>query len=138
MFQRWLKFNLAGMLGVGVQLATLHLLTHFLKMNYLVATAIAVELALVHNFFWHERVTWKSRNLPGGLKSRSLRFLYFNLTNGSISLVGNLALMTLLSGVFGWPYLVANLCSIAACSLINFYVSERHVFTERSPSSNIN
>ncbi len=132
MFQRWLKFNLAGMLGVGVQLGTLHLLAHHLKLNYLVATAIAVEVALIHNFFWHERYTWKGRNLNPGFRSRVLRLVRFNLTNGLISLAGNLLLMTVLAGYLGWPYLLANGCSIIACSLANFYASERHVFVERA------
>lgn len=130
MFQRWLKFNFAGMLGVGVQLGTLHMLTQYLNLNYLVATAIAVELALIHNFFWHEKFTWKSRNLSGAFPVRLKRFIRFNLANGLISLVGNLLLMRILVGIFHWQYLIASGCSILVCSLVNFYASERHVFTE--------
>ena len=38
---RWMKFNLVGTIGIGVQLAVLGLLTWGLKMNYLAATALA-------------------------------------------------------------------------------------------------
>ncbi len=36
MITRWLKFNAAGILGVGVQLALLHALTRFAQLDYLV------------------------------------------------------------------------------------------------------
>jgi putative flippase GtrA len=30
-------------------------------MNYLLATALAVETAVIHNFLWHQRFTWSDR-----------------------------------------------------------------------------
>src|ERR1700748_3214957 len=102
MISRWLKFNAAGMLGVGLQLALLHGLTRFAHVNYLAATALAVEATLLHNFLWHERYTWRIRT---ALKPRASlrRYLHFNLTNGAVSLAGNLLLMKLLAGQAGVP-----------------------------------
>jgi len=48
---RWLKFNAVGALGVGVQLGTLAALTNGVGLDYLAATALAVEAAVLHNFF---------------------------------------------------------------------------------------
>jgi putative flippase GtrA len=95
--------------------------------NYLVATAVAVECAVLHNFIWHERVTWRERVTA---VERCRRLLRFNLANGVISMAGNLIAMRLLvkSGV---AYMVANLLSIAICSLANFAVSELWVFRAR-------
>lgn len=134
MLRRWLKFNFVGLIGVGVQLLALHLLTRYAGLNYLMATAIAVETAIIHNFLWHERFTWKQRDLSSESSQRFRRFLRFNMANGVVSLTGNLLLMKILSGYWGWPYLAANVCSIVACALINFYLSDRHVFTERTSS----
>ena len=58
---RWLKFNAVGASGIVVQLVTLTVLKSALKMDYLFATALAVEAAVVHNYFWHERFTWADR-----------------------------------------------------------------------------
>jgi putative flippase GtrA len=57
-FRVWLKFNTVGLIGIGVQLFVLALLKSGLGMNYLLATTIAVEIAVIHNFIWHERWTW--------------------------------------------------------------------------------
>jgi putative flippase GtrA len=124
---RWLKFNAVGAVGVGVQLAVLALLNRGLGMNYLPATAVAVEIAILHNFFWHERFTWKDRS-GGPLRAVIGRLLRFHIGNGLISIAGNLLLMRLLVGSFHWPVLVANVATIAACSLLNFAAGEWFVF----------
>ena len=125
--RRWLKFNFVGALGIGVQLAALAALTA-LGLKYLAATALAVETAVVHNFLWHERMTWRDRATP--LFRQMLgRFLRFQMANGLISLLGNLVLMRLLVGVVHLPVLGANLGAIAACAVLNFVASDRLVFT---------
>jgi len=122
---RWLKFNVVGAIGIVVQLAVLTILKSELGVNYLVATAIAVETAVLHNFFWHERFTWSDRKS----RARLERLTKFNLTNGAISIVGNLAFMKMLVGGGGMNYFLANLVSIAICSLMNFLVSDVFVFS---------
>jgi putative flippase GtrA len=124
---RWLKFNAVGALGISVQLAVLLALKSAFHLSYLLATAIAVEVAVVHNFLWHERYTWADRVQPSWRKSLP-RLLRFNLSNGGVSIIGNLALMRLMVGVGHVNYLAANGVAIALCSLVNFLVSEEWVF----------
>ena len=96
-------------------------------MNYLVGTALAVEAAVLHNFWWRERWTWAdrfSRTRSGWTR----RLIQFNLTTGCVSIVGNLFFMRLFVGTLGIHFLVANLMTIAACSLLNFLVSDRLIF----------
>ncbi len=126
-FRRWLKFNLVGAIGIVVQLAALALLTHVARLDYLVATALAVECAVLHNFAWHERFTWSDRAC---LTRRQVivRLMRFNLTTGAVSIGGNLVFMRLLVGQAHLPPVISNLASIAACSIINFLVNDRVVF----------
>jgi putative flippase GtrA len=119
---RWLKFNAVGILGAGVQLAALGLFVK-LGMHYLLATALAVETALVHNFVWHTRWTWRDRR---GNRIESL--WRFQCSNGLVSIVSNLILMRLLAGWAGLPAFPANLMAITCTSLLNFWLSEHWVF----------
>ena len=123
---RWLKFNLVGLVGIGVQLAALWILSG-LGVGYMFATAVAVETAVLHNFIWHERFTWMDR-CEGGVGATLERLLRFNLTTGAVSIGGNLLFMRLLVGGTHLRPMLANLLSIAACSLANFFVSDRWVF----------
>jgi len=67
---RWGKFNLVGAIGIFVQFAALFFLKSVAHFNYLAATALAVEIAVVHNFVWHERYTWADRvSTPSGAKA---------------------------------------------------------------------
>jgi putative flippase GtrA len=124
---RWIKFNLVGGIGIGAQLAALWVLTRALQCNYLVATALAVETAVLHNFFWHQRFTWADR-AQSCWRASLVRLLQFNLTNGLVSIVGNVILMRALVSGFHMRLLLANVLSIATCSAANFAMSEMYVF----------
>ena len=124
---RWFKFNAVGGLGIGVQLAVLLGLKSGFHLSYLLATAVAVEAAVVHNFLWHERYTWVDRVRPSWRKSLP-RLLRFNLTNGAVSIGGNLALMKIMVGVGHVNYLAANAVAIVVCSVLNFLLSDAYVF----------
>jgi putative flippase GtrA len=125
-FGRMLKFNAVGAIGIVVQLAALALLKSGLHVPYLTATALAVEIAVLHNFVWHERWTWRDRTTAGG--SMFYRLLRFNAGNGFVSIVVNLALMRWLVGSLHAPYLAANLGAIACGALANFLISDLLVF----------
>src|SRR6266581_1803327 len=127
---RWLKFNFVGLIGIGVQLLALVLLRSGLHLNYLLATALAVEAAVVHNFLWHERFTWADR-VHVTWRQSMLRLLRFNFTTGAVSLLGHVALTKLLVDAAHLNYLMANAITIPACSVVNFVVSDRLVFAER-------
>jgi len=123
---RWLKFNAVGAGGIVVQLAALAILKSVFRLDYLLSTALAVEAAVIHNYFWHERFTWADRDT----NSSCLRFLKFNGTTGLFSILGNLLVMGVLVGEARLNYFVANILTIATCSVLNFLVSDRFVFEQ--------
>jgi putative flippase GtrA len=122
---RWLKFSVVGVLGMGAQLAVLAILIRS-GLHYLLATAVAVEIALLHNYAWHRRWTWVERSPAPDTETG--RLLRFHLANGLVSLASNLLWMRLLAGVWGLPAVPANLLAIGATSLLNFALGERWVF----------
>jgi putative flippase GtrA len=128
-FVRWCKFNVVGGMGIVVQFASLFLLKSVMHFDYLLATAIAVEAAVVHNFVWHEQFTWADR-VESSWRRSCPRLLRFNLTNGAVSLLGNLALMKVMVGFGHVNYLLADAIAITLCSVANFLVSEEWVFVE--------
>jgi dolichol-phosphate mannosyltransferase len=124
----FVRFNLVGVLGFVVQSGALFVLTHSAHpLNYIAATAAAVELAILNNFVWHQRWTWRDR--PSATTGETLgRLAKFNLTNGAVSMTGNLILMSILVGRLGLPIAGANLASVAACSICNFFLADRIAF----------
>ena len=127
---RLAKFSLVSGMGIGVQLAMLVVLTA-LRMNYLLATGLAVESAVLHNFLWHRRFTWRERTEPAE-REMLAALLRFHLSNGLISVVGNLLMMRWLVGFLHIPVLMANLLTITLCWAANFLASDRWVFRRAS------
>jgi putative flippase GtrA len=125
-FARWWRFNFVGAMGMAVQIGALACLERVSRGHYLIATAAAVELTLLHNFVWHLHYTWRDRRSAGAIPMQLLRF---HLANGLVSLVGNLALMPLLVRSAHLPVLAANLVAILACSVVNFLLGHLWAFS---------
>ncbi len=130
---RWLKFNLVGCVGVLVQLGMLQFLSSSLRLGYLVSTFLAVETTLLHNFAWHWVYTWRDRPADGWRPTLS-RLARFHLSNGMVSLAGNILLMRLLVGEAGLPPILANVIAILVCSLVNYLAGDRFVFRAQQQS----
>ncbi len=128
-FLRWVRFNLVGAMGVVVQLSVLALIHRWAPSHYLYASAAAVELTLLHNFAWHIHYTWRDRRDGSVWFSQLIRF---HLSNGMVSLLGNLVLMRILVHQARLPLLLANGIAILCCSIVNFFLGNNWAFTERT------
>jgi putative flippase GtrA len=125
---RWARFNVVGVGGAIVQWSVLPLSIRFLDLHYLAATVLAVEAAILHNFIWHRRWTWRDRETRARV---ALLLLKFNVSAGAVSIVGNLIFMSWLVGMCGLNPVVANFAAVILCSAANFVLSSRCVFLER-------
>lgn len=121
---RFLRFNGVSLLGVAVQLATVAALTRWLDLSAVAASALGVSTAIVHNFAWHRRWTWADRPAAAWWAT----FARFAATNGSVSLVGTVAVVGILVDVTGAGVLVATAAGIAVSGLVNYWMSDRLVF----------
>jgi len=131
---RPVRFYAVGAIGMAVQLALFTLLVRVFAMHYQVATVLAVEAAVLHNFFWHRAWTWADRPSQG-IADTIQRLARFNLTTGLVSVVGNLVFMQVFAG---WLHLNAFLAvwlSLAPCAVLNFVASDHWVFRPGPPRS---
>ncbi len=122
---RWGKFNAVGAVGMALQLGALAIFNRLWPGHYLVATAAALEITLVHNFAWHLHVTWRDRCHRSAVAGQ---FIRFHLSNGLVSLVGNLALMPFLVEGARIPIVLANAIAILICSIANFCLGNNWAF----------
>jgi putative flippase GtrA len=123
---RFVRFNVVGIAGFIVQVSMLVALDR-LGLPVVAATALAVEAALLHNFAWHERWTWAG--LEGS--SRAARLVRFHVSNGLISIVGNVALTNALVHA-GAPLVAANVAAVLTCAVLNFAAAHAWVFCAKT------
>jgi len=127
MNRRVTAFLAVGAMGFGVQMLILQWMLAAWRWPYPVATLVAVEAALLHNFVWHERWTWADRAEPSG--GWVLRLVRFHLGSGITSLAGNVLLTAAFVELLDVPPLLANVGAVAATSLANYLVADRWVFS---------
>jgi putative flippase GtrA len=116
-------------MGMVLQLAMLALISRWSAGHYLLATAVAIELTLLHNFAWHLHYTWRDRRDNAAMLAQIVRF---HLSNGVVSMVGNLALMRILVRDVHMPLLVSNCIAILCCSIVNFCLGNNWAFSARA------
>jgi putative flippase GtrA len=124
------RFAAGGALGWVVQLSLLHALVDHGHLHYLIATAAAVEGAILHNFVWHAHWTWRDR--PADAGSWWMRLAKFNGLAALASIAGNVALMAVLVDGARLPLLPANALAVAVMSVVNFLGADRLVFPAAS------
>jgi putative flippase GtrA len=122
---RWWRFNLVGVIGTGVQLGALAAMHRIIPSHYLLETAVAIEITLMHNFIWHMRYTWRMQRKNSEICAALGRF---HVSNGLVSMLGNLVLMRVLVHGAGVPVVAANAVAIAACSVVNFTLGHTWAF----------
>lgn len=114
-------------MGAAWQLLLIWALTKGFHVAASVATAIAVEIVVLHNFIWHEHFTWPDRNTKG-FRQRTMRLARFHAGNGLVSLIGNTILMYWLVERLKVPVALSALVAILICSFVNFLIADRWVY----------
>ena len=126
---RFGKFSMVGLLGAVVQVLVFDLLIKLCHMPAAAAAAIGVEIAVLHNFCWHERFTWRERKATGS--QRAARLWRFHLSNGLVPLGANALLTWFLLQKINVPPVFAAVSAIALCAPVNFLFADRWVFPAR-------
>ena len=133
--RRFMPFVAVGAAGFAVQLASLHLLASYAGVHYLLATALAVEAAILHNFVWHSRWTWRDRPpQPGAARGHGCGgWRASTACRRFRPIAGNVAFTAVLVNTFGAPVVAANAIAVALVSALNFAGLDRWVFAAGPP-----
>lgn len=121
-------FVAIGAIGFVLQVSALAWMAHYWHWPYLLATAIAVEAAVLHNFAWHERWTWGDRHRAATFGVTLQRLAKFQVGTGLASILGNLLVTATAVELLHVTPVLANAAAVAITSIVNFVVADRWVF----------
>ena len=128
MVKRFVLFGLVAAGGLGVQIALLALLYRVLALNYGIALAISIFLAMTFNFLVHNALTFRDRRLQGANQwSGWLSFC-------AVSLIGGLFNMATASSLylFGWNWALAGVFGAVAGGGVNFVLASKWTWGPRA------
>lgn len=78
-YERFGRFSLTGLMGAALQVILFDLCMKGFHLPGVAAAPIAVEMVVLHNFFWHEQFTWQDRRTIG-LRERATRLWRFHVS----------------------------------------------------------
>jgi putative flippase GtrA len=112
---RILKFACVGCIGVAINTVVLYILSRWLGLPLAASSAVAVELAIISNYFINDRWTFAARAVS------VRRFAKFNVASLS-GLSVNVATVWLLTRI-GVYFIAANLLGITLGFASNYALS---------------
>lgn len=122
-WRRIVRFGLVGAGGVVVNMGLLWFLVQKAGLPPAPGALCSANLAMVHNFLWHDAVTWGDRRARPQWWQRFWRFW----VTSWVGIVLNVLTLQLLVALFGVHYLLANGVGIAAAATWDFIVN--HTWT---------
>ena len=124
------QFATIGILGLAVNQALLWLLVDGSHIQYVLAAGLATQGSTTFNFLGAESWVFRTRRV-GGLRSTAVRFIAYDALNSATLIVRLPFLYVLVSGLH-IHYLVANLASLCALTLLRYLVADWLIWSTRA------
>ena len=132
---RYLKFAASTLAGTAVDMLVLWLfsdavLPRIYWAEYLLAPAISFEFAVLTNFTIAYFVVWKDRVSHVSIVSFLRHLGGYNLSCISAFLI-KMSILLLLERAFHWDVLLCNIVALCFSGLLNFFMYERVIFSQK-------
>lgn len=123
-FVQFVMFLLVGLSGLVVNTLALAFATELLGLHYLVSAVFATEVSTLWNFELTEHWVFSQKERREGARWRML--LFFAMNNAALLLRG--PIIYLLTDQLGMYYLVSNLFSLVALTVLRYAVADRVIW----------
>ena len=124
----FVRFAIVGASGTVVDYAMFFVLTRTLPLEPLVANPIAVEVAVIWNFFWNNRWTFSAREVAAPVWKKFLIFQFVSL-GGMLLSQNSLFIFNRVLSIFD---LLAKALTIPLVALFNYVTHSRWTFRDIS------
>ena len=115
------QFLVVGFTGIFVNMALMFVLTGLMGVNYLVSAIVATQGSTLWNFNWSDRWVFNNGSTPS-LNLWQRMVSYFAMNNSMLLLRG--PMLVVLVSWLGVNYLVANLVSLLAMTVLRYAISD--------------
>ena len=134
--KRIIRFQVVALGGTLVNMTTLFILKGREDFPLIAAGAIAIELAIIHNFTWHYFKTWKER-VNHTTKDYFKRLFKYNIVTASIDFTVNLSFLWFLTKVVGLHYMLSNLFGMMAGPVLKYFANDILIFQQKKKKKHI-
>src|SRR5215208_4208922 len=126
--QNFLRFLVVGVTGLVVNSLALWAFTELAAIHYVISAAIATQVSTLWNFFLTERWVFGKRQTERSFYMRLGSFLVMN----NLMLLLRGPIITLLVDQAGIHYLVANLASLFAMTILRYVLADKWIWNKNN------
>lgn len=137
LLKRILSFQFIGWIGTAINLAVLWFCYDVLSWPLLVSGALAIEIAIIHNFAWYYFWTWNDR-VAFTVRNFITLFARYNIFTAAIDFVIRLGILWILTEYFGVHYLISDVIGMFIAPILKYITNDAYIFnTEPKLASQI-
>jgi dolichol-phosphate mannosyltransferase len=122
------RFLAVGVSGLVVNNLVLAAFIELMGLHYLVSAVVATQVSTLWNFSLTEAWVFKQRRTGHSTLNRLVSFLLIN----NLLLILRGPLLALMVDKLGVHYLISNLVSLAAITLLRYFMADQWIWTEAS------
>jgi dolichol-phosphate mannosyltransferase len=128
-WQKIFKFAFVGATGAILNLSIIFALTNYILIWYMISAIIAIECSILWNFYLNTKLTFNYKFLNGSeLLAAGFKYHLASFAG----LIINIAALFALTEFLKIYYLFSELLAIVLAFGINYFISIRYVWHERS------
>jgi len=128
--QNFARFLAVGASGLVVNNVALAAFTELMGLHYLLSATIATQVSTLWNFSLTETWVFNQRNNERPILNRLFSFLLMN----NLLLIARGPLLALMVEQLGVNYIISNLVSMCAITILRYIVADRWIWIETLPS----
>ena len=124
--KRYFKFGVVGFSGLLVNIGIAYILKNIFSIQSLIASALAIEVSILNNFFWNSIWTWRDREQ----EDIWIRLLKYHIAV-SLGAIINMGMDFLLFKYTTMQYILAHSIGVFAGSIFNFFLNDKWTFSKK-------
>jgi len=124
--KRYFKFGVVGFSGLLVNIGIAYILKNIFSIQSLIASALAIEVSILNNFFWNSIWTWRDREQ----EDIWIRLLKYHIAV-SLGAIINMGMDFLLLKYTTMQYILAHSTGVFAGSIFNFFLNDKWTFSKK-------
>jgi putative flippase GtrA len=125
----FVRFLIVGASGLVVNSLTLAAFTELTAIHYIVSAVLATQVSTLWNFGWTEGWVFGKRGTQHAFWQRLVSFLAMN----NVMLLLRGPIMALLVDRFGIHYVVSNLASLFAMTILRYLLADKWIWNKNKP-----
>lgn len=125
-FKQFIRFLIIGIIGVGINLISIYIITDLFSVYYLISYFLATALSGLFNFYFNRHWNFNNKKSNGVLLNQYKKFVSINIVLD----IWGVSILYILTDILGFYYLYSQAIVLGIIWIILFLTYKTWVFID--------